>query len=257
MADVRTPAERGSVPFDRIADRYDETRGGEARGAAYADDLAQWLPPGRVLEVGVGTGVVADALRGRGVDVLGVDLSAPMAARAVARIGPRVTLGDAHALPLADGCVDAVLFVWVLHLVGGVPAALAEAARVLRPGGRVIAIHDAPTATPTDLDDLFGKIFGPLRDRRPDSKETVAAAARAAGLTTVHQGDSSRHTMSRSPAAVATEIESCTWSYLWNIDEARWRDHVVPVIEELRALPDPERPREYEQCHGLSVFAKP
>ncbi|MFC7483181.1 class I SAM-dependent methyltransferase [Luedemannella flava] len=167
MADVRTAAERGSVSFDPIADRYDETRGGEARGEGVADDLVPWLPEGRVLEVGVGTGVVAKALRARGLNVVGVDLSPQMARRAVGRLGPRVTLGDAHALPVADASVDAVVMVWVLHLVGGIEGALAEAARVLRPGGRVVAVHDAPTATATDIDGAFTKLFGPLRDVGP------------------------------------------------------------------------------------------
>jgi ubiquinone/menaquinone biosynthesis C-methylase UbiE len=49
-----------SINFDRVADRYDESRGGAARGERFAAGLLPWLVPGRVLEVGVGTGLVSD-----------------------------------------------------------------------------------------------------------------------------------------------------------------------------------------------------
>ncbi|HEY6596686.1 MAG TPA: methyltransferase domain-containing protein, partial [Asanoa sp.] len=71
-----------SLPFDRVADRYDATRGGEERGRALADAVQPWLAPGRTLEVGVGTGLVAAELRARGFDVYGVDLAPAMVARA-------------------------------------------------------------------------------------------------------------------------------------------------------------------------------
>ena len=51
--------------FDAIAEHYDETRGGERRGQEYADDIDAHLPAGDgpILEIGVGTGVVALGLR--------------------------------------------------------------------------------------------------------------------------------------------------------------------------------------------------
>ncbi|MBV8305279.1 MAG: hypothetical protein JOZ04_13795 [Acidimicrobiia bacterium] len=52
-----------SISFDRIADRYDETRGGERRGQLVAAEIDPYLGPGaRILEIGVGTGIVATAL---------------------------------------------------------------------------------------------------------------------------------------------------------------------------------------------------
>src|SRR4051812_8532236 len=113
------PAPKASVSFDRIADRYDETRGGEVRGRGHADALAPWvLPDGPLLEVGVGTGVVAAALHGRGISVAGVDLSLAMLRRARDRLGARVVAGDALRLPVRTGAVATVCFVHVLHLVG-------------------------------------------------------------------------------------------------------------------------------------------
>src|SRR5687768_8365818 len=115
-----------SVSFDRIADRYDETRGGDKRGRELSGEVARWLVPGPALEVGVGTGLVAAGLTARGVPVTGVDLSPAMLARARARLGATVAVGDAMALPVASGSVANVYFVWVLHLVGDVPATIAE-----------------------------------------------------------------------------------------------------------------------------------
>src|SRR5689334_11954047 len=100
---------RASLSFDRVADQYDESRGGTARGERMAADLAPWFAPGAVLEVGVGTGIVAGGLRKHGVPVLGVDLSAEMLRRAVDRLGPVVARADATALPVASGSIDNVL----------------------------------------------------------------------------------------------------------------------------------------------------
>jgi SAM-dependent methyltransferase len=69
--------------FDQLADHYDATRGGQQRGDEYAADLDARLPQGDgpILEIGVGTGVVALGLTRRGRDVIGLDVSAPMLAR--------------------------------------------------------------------------------------------------------------------------------------------------------------------------------
>ena len=58
----------GSIPFDRVAGTYDQTRGGLDRGRRLAAILAELLPErGRLLEVGVGTGAVAAGEPGRPV----------------------------------------------------------------------------------------------------------------------------------------------------------------------------------------------
>ena len=78
---------------------------------------------------------------------LGVDISEPMLARAVrAEAGPQIGFlrADAQRLPLRDETVDAVVSIAVLQLVPDPMAALAEMARVLRPGGRLAVM--VPTA---------------------------------------------------------------------------------------------------------------
>jgi len=98
---------------------------------------------GVVLDVGCGPGNVtatlADAVGPDGL-ALGVDISEPMLARAV-RSSTTPQLGfmraDAQRLPLRDDTVDAVVSIAVLQLVPEPSAAVAEMARVLRPGGRL------------------------------------------------------------------------------------------------------------------------
>jgi ubiquinone/menaquinone biosynthesis C-methylase UbiE len=109
------------------------------------------IPPGgTALDVGSGPGNVTASLArsaGTGGLALGVDISEPMLARAVrAESGPQVGFlrADAQRLPLRDNTVDAVVSLAVLQLIPDPAAALAEMARVLRPGGRLAIM--APTA---------------------------------------------------------------------------------------------------------------
>ncbi len=113
----------------------------------------EWLriPAGGVaLDVGSGPGnVTASLARAAGPDgvALGIDISKPMLERAVRNeAGPQVGFirADAQRLPLRDNTVDAVVSTAVLQLVPNPTAALAEMARVLRPGGRLAIM--VPTA---------------------------------------------------------------------------------------------------------------
>ena len=116
----------------------------------------EWLnipPGGTALDVGSGPGNVTASLAraaGPGGLALGVDISEPMLARAVrAEAGPQVGFirADAQRLPLRDNTVDAVTSLAVLQLIPDPAAALAEMARVLRPGGRLAIM--VPTAGST------------------------------------------------------------------------------------------------------------
>jgi len=113
----------------------------------------EWLdipPGGTALDVGSGPGnVTASLARAAGPEglALGVDISEPMLARAVrAQAGPQVGFlrADALRLPCRDQTFDAVLSIAVLQLIPKPSAALAEMARVLRPGARMAVM--VPTA---------------------------------------------------------------------------------------------------------------
>jgi SAM-dependent methyltransferase len=246
------------MSFDPVAADYDATRGGEERGAHFATAIRPWLDGGPVVEVGVGTGLVAMALAGLGVPVVGVDISAEMLRRAYERLGPRLARGDARHLPLRDASVAGVVFPISLHVVGGIDAAFAEAARVLRPGGRVVAVHDRPVLDATDMDAAMQGLEARRSTMgRLDSAEALAAAAGAAGLTTVHQGWTEPQTRPLAPNAMADGVERRLWSYLWHVDDETWDREVRPVIAALRALPEPDRPRLPAMRHRLSVFSHP
>lgn len=238
--------------FDRVASIYDATRGGERRGDRFADSLAPWLVGPRVVELGVGTGVIANGLRRHDLDVVGFDLSAEMMRAAIERVGPRVAMADVDRLPLATGAADTAFFVWVLQLVHDPEVTLSEAARVVRAGGRVIAITSGPEYA--DDDEIAPIVDGlsPLRTMRRDHNTVVASNHQ--GLDVVHEGFTNWDTFETTPSDEADAIEGRIYSSLFDVDEASWESVVVPVIERLRALPDPRRPRRRRNRHPLLVW---
>lgn len=252
-----------SLPFDRIADRYDETRGGIERGRRIAADLAPLLRGvgGRpVLEIGVGTGLIAAGLDELGLRTVGVDLSLPMVARAVSRLGGgRVAVGDAAALPFASGTFAAAYSVWVLHVVGDQAAVLAEAARVLVPGA-CYAIVSGRRERPVD-DPVGELIWGMNRQLDPDGlrddgPERLAALARAAGFVVRESRFLPPRERRESPARAAAEIEARSSSKLWDVDDETWARVVAPVVAALRAMPHPEAPITRRGAGVLTVLKK-
>jgi demethylmenaquinone methyltransferase / 2-methoxy-6-polyprenyl-1,4-benzoquinol methylase len=130
--------------FDGVAERYDRTNTilsfGLDRSWRRATHTALALKPGDVvLDLAAGTGVSTEELATSGATVVGVDISQGML-RAGKRVRPDVTLlaGDALALPFADATFDAVTISFGLRNVNDTAAALAEMARVTKPGGRVV-----------------------------------------------------------------------------------------------------------------------
>jgi ubiquinone/menaquinone biosynthesis C-methylase UbiE len=235
--------------FDALAEHYDVTRGGEQRGDEYAADIDAHLPAGEgpVLEIGVGTGVVALGLRRRGRAVVGVDISAPMLRRANERLGPSVVLGDAMALPVGRASVAHAVSVWVVHAVPDPVRLFREVVRVMRPGGRyVVCAVQRPAA-----DDPVGRIIadlgvrvderrGATRPRAVTTEETLGWAATAGLIGTVHELE--RQWLS-SPDEELAAIEHRQWPALRELDETAIEDVTRPAVEALRALPPTEMVR--------------
>jgi SAM-dependent methyltransferase len=94
----------------------------------------------RIADIGCGPGAFAEALAARGARVTAVDSARAMLDAVAARdLGCEVVQADAAELPLASGSHDAACMVQVLEYVRDPVAALREAARVVRPGGVVLA----------------------------------------------------------------------------------------------------------------------
>lgn len=244
-----------SIRFDRIADRYDDTRGGLQRGLDLAAPVLANLRPGPVLEVGVGTGVVAAALADAGRAVVGVDLSLPMLVRARDRLGACVALADGYRLPIPRGAVPNALVAWVLQLVPDIPAFLAEVARVVAPGGRVAVI---PSLGRWDHDGITEIVFSAtdvLRPRR-DTPGHVVDDARRAGLRHVTTVPTVAHREDASPADTARRIEEREWSIFWDLPDDTWAAVVEPAIAALRALPEPDRVRERRSRHDVVILER-
>lgn len=115
-------------------------------------DLPSWVLDGytwrgdeTVLDVGTGTGQYLGPLRERipRGTIIGADLSVGMLRDLRARGipgGAALLNADAETLPLADGCCDVIIASYVFFFVPDIPRAVAEARRVLRPGGALLAV---------------------------------------------------------------------------------------------------------------------
>jgi SAM-dependent methyltransferase len=113
----------------------------------HTDVLAEAVPTAgrRALELGCGDGRLLAWLLRRGADAVGLDPDPAQLARAAGALGGpgRLVRGRAERLPFAPALFDLVLCFNSLHHVpvAGQPAALAEAARVLRPGGDLVVVE--------------------------------------------------------------------------------------------------------------------
>lgn len=153
---VRLAAERAreaSAAFRRDGADWDELRALGLPAGQIEDALAALLPARipALLDIGTGTGRLLELVASRTQWALGVDASRDMLHLARARLAERglaarcaVRQADLYRLPLADATFDVVALQMVLHYADDPAAAIAEAARVLRPDGLLIIVDLAP-----------------------------------------------------------------------------------------------------------------
>ncbi len=215
--------------YSRQAERYDETRAASPSVLRPLREALAGAPGPRLADIGGGTGNYALALRGEGWEPVVVDRSAEMLALAAAK-GLETVRADAQRLPFEDESFDAATMISMLHHVEDRDAALAEARRILRPGGRLVLKGFAGE----DAASLW------ILDYFPSSRPWMAAThpPRAAFLEALPRArlipfefedmqDASLAALSADPERVVEAAESGATSYF----ERMQRDHPA----ELRA----------------------
>lgn len=138
--------EANAHEWDRLRRLHLPEQDIEARMVAMLGDA----PVGLFIDMGTGSGRMLEIFAGRYQEAIGYDLSHEMLAIARAKLEAagvahaQVRHGDIFTLPLEARCADVVCLHQVLHFLAEPGAAVAEAARLLKPGGRLIISDFAP-----------------------------------------------------------------------------------------------------------------
>jgi len=219
---ARVLAERARIAsesFQRKGADWDEMRALDLPAQAVEDKLVQLVPAAgidRLLDIGTGTGRVLELLGPRVREGVGVDASPAMLALARARLTRAglghcaVRLADMYRLPLPAAGFDLAVLQMVLHYAEDPGRVLAEAARVLRPGGTLIVVDLAPHRR-TDLAALLAHRWPGFADDALRRMFTAAGLATGAphtipGPLAVRLWSGVRAATATSPAAVAALV---------------------------------------------------
>ncbi|MET9759225.1 class I SAM-dependent methyltransferase [Streptomyces sp. NPDC006372] len=245
------------LDYDKEAERYDASRGGEPRAAAAAEAVLSLVPPDTrsLLDVACGTGIVTRRLAAArdGMRVTGVDLAPAMARQAAARLPGAVLLADSRRLPFRDDTFDVVSSVWLLHLAAGpadVRAIVGECARVLRPGGFYVTTVDKAAShnVGSDIDVvLASRPPSPVRDAAAE----VERHATGHGLVPAGQARFRGHGQGRSPRRTVADLRRG-----WFVTLPPGDPLADGFALRLARLPDQDRPRP-DPVFSLRSFRKP
>jgi SAM-dependent methyltransferase len=152
-----------------VAEQYVSEQNLQARQSIYAQhvgpnaregvfEILAWLAPRHVLEVGGGQGELAERIvRELAVELTFVDQSERMVELARVR-GLTAEVGDVQRLRFADATFDSAIAAWMLYHVPDLDRGLAELARVLEPGGHLVAVTNAHDHL-RELRDVMGVEF--------------------------------------------------------------------------------------------------
>ena len=191
---ARVLAERARIASDSFRRRgadWDEMRALELPAQAVETallDLLSTVDTERLLDIGTGTGRVLELLGPSVRRAVGIDASKAMLALARARLSSAafshctVRLADMYRLPLADASFDTAVLQMILHYAEDPAGVLGEAARVLRPGGRMIVI-DLAEHDRTDVISRLAHRWPGFADAGMHALLTGAGLECAAGVT--------------------------------------------------------------------------
>ena len=170
--------------FEAHAGEWDAIRSLHVADSEVEAAIAEVLgdqPLGTLIDIGTGTGRMLELFGGRAQAALGIDRSSEMLRLARAKLAgaanTELRQADLYALPMADGAADVAILHHVLHFAQQPGAAIAEAARVLGAGGRLL-IADFAAHEREELREREGHV------RLGFADEQVAAWCEAAGLMT-------------------------------------------------------------------------
>jgi SAM-dependent methyltransferase len=209
--------------YSRQAESYDESRAASPSVLRRLRRVLEGAPGPRLADIGGGTGNYARALKRKGWETVVVDRSAEMLTRAAAK-GLEVIEADAQRLPFEDESFDAAMMISMLHHVEDRGAALAEARRILRPGGRLVlkgfAGEDAATLW---ILDYFPSSRTWMEATHPPRAEFLEQlpGARLLDFKFEDMEDASLAALSADPQRVLEAGESAATSYF----ERMRRDH--------------------------------
>ena len=188
-----TPSQANRTFWDRDAARYHMEHADYLSSFYWCPEMLHEADAGllgdvrgkRVLELGCGSAPCTAWLHNRGAHALGLDISHGMLSRAPS--GIPLVQADALVLPFADNSFDVVFSAFgALPFIGNLDAALADAARVLRPAGRFVAAvpHPMRWIFPDDPQSLTAEMSyfdGAYLEHSPDGELTYAEFHRTMG----------------------------------------------------------------------------
>ena len=207
-----------SIPFDRVADRFDETRGyPDHVMSEILSALSEVLDRRKaVLDAGVGTGRFAAPLQAMSYTVIGVDISPRMMEKARGKGVEGLVRADVRALPFTDLAFGSAMSIHLLHLISDWRRALAEIGRVTQEVYVSVAFEkrDSPAQRMRDYYDEVCVQLG---------YDTTHPGMRERELPDILPPDTRRlivqHEHEINVANLISEYESRTYSSQWAVPE--------------------------------------
>jgi ubiquinone/menaquinone biosynthesis C-methylase UbiE len=254
-----------SIAFDRAAEYYDRTRGfppGEEQPVAeLIRRVGEMTPDSRLIEIGVGTGRIALPLAAHVRSLTGVDLARPMMQRLQAkRSGEPISLvqGDATRLPLASEVFDGAVTVHVFHLIPNREAALAELARTLRPGARLVSCWTENFHRQSWWEVWNSAIPGAEKSQTDPHDNWLDRFLTDNGWKAVSSDQVHRYSYEQTPQSFVEGLRQRLWSRTWSLTDEQIEASARATQEAInRDVADPTQPVTITAAFHVQAYTPP